>query len=88
MLRNNLPAGTLTAATFSSTKVTAADGIAWYTFTIPGSALVAGDNVIAAEVHQDSKSDTRGVFDLELAATVSVDRTRRHDLPRPPTPAT
>ncbi len=69
--RNNLPAGTLTAATYSSTKVTAADGTTWYEFTIPGTALVAGDNVIAAELHQDSKSDTRGVFDLELTATVT-----------------
>ena len=71
MVRDNLPAGTLTAATYSSTKVTAADGIDWKTFTIPSSALVAGDNVIAAEVHQDSKSDTRGVFDLELQSTVA-----------------
>ena len=69
--RDNLPAGTLTAASFSSTKVTAADGVAWKTFTIPSSALVAGDNVIAAEVHQDAKSDTRSVFDLELQSTVT-----------------
>ena len=71
VVRDNLPAGTLTAGTYSSTKVTAADGIAWKTFTVPTAALVAGDNVIAAEVHQDAKSDTRGVFDLDLAATVS-----------------
>ncbi len=70
VLRDNLPAGTLTAATYSSTKVTAADGVTWKQFTVPGTALVAGDNVIAAELHQDSKSDTRGVFDLELKATV------------------
>ncbi len=66
VVRNNLPTGTLTAGTYSSTRVTAADGTTWYDFTVPGSLLVAGDNVIAAEVHQDSKSDTRGVFDLEL----------------------
>ncbi len=70
VLRDNLPAGPLTAATYSSTKVTAADGVTWKQFTVPGTALVAGDNVIAAELHQDSKSDTRGVFDLELKATV------------------
>ncbi len=69
VLRNNLPAGPLTAATYSSTKVTAADGVTWYELTVPGTALVAGDNVIAAELHQDAKSDTRGVFDLELSAT-------------------
>jgi hypothetical protein len=69
--RDNLPAGNLTAGTYSSTKVTAADGVTWKTFTIPSSALVAGDNVVAAEVHQDAKSDTRSVFDLELQSTVA-----------------
>ncbi len=64
--RDNLPAGTLTAATPASSTVTAADGIAWKTLTIPSGALVTGDNVIAAEVHQRSTSDSRGVFDLEL----------------------
>jgi hypothetical protein len=69
VMRNNLPAGTLTAGTYSSTKVTAADGITWYEFTVPASALVAGTNVVAAEVHQDARSDTRSVFDLELRAS-------------------
>jgi hypothetical protein len=69
--RSNLPAGTLTSATYPTTKVTAADGVTWYEFTIPTATLVAGDNVIAAELHQDAKSDTRAVFDLELRSTVS-----------------
>ncbi len=34
---------------------------------MPGNLLVAGDNVIAAEVHQDTKPTTRdSLFDLEL----------------------
>ncbi len=66
VVRDNLPAGPLTSATFSSTKVTAADGVTWKEFTVPGALLNSGDNVIASEVHQDSASDTRGVFDLEL----------------------
>ena len=58
VVRDNLPAGTLTAGTYPTVKVTAADGVTWKQFTIPTSALVAGDNTIAAEVHQDSRSDT------------------------------
>ena len=58
VVRDNLPAGTLTAGTYPTVKVTAADGVAWKQFTIPTSVLVNGDNTIAAEVHQDSRSDT------------------------------
>ena len=78
VLRDNLPAGTLTAATLASSTVTASDGVAWKTFTIPSSALVTGDNVIAAEVHQDSKTDSRAVFDLELlTGTTDITARRR-----------
>ena len=70
--RDNLPAGTLTAGTYSSQWVSAADGVIWHELTIPGTALVAGDNVIAAEVHQDSHSDNHSVFDLELSAAGAV----------------
>ncbi|MGZ6997003.1 MAG: OmpL47-type beta-barrel domain-containing protein [Acidimicrobiia bacterium] len=69
--RDNLPAGALTASTYPTTKVTAADGVTWKQFTVPASAFVAGDNVIAAEVHQDARSDTRAVFDLELTSTAT-----------------
>ena len=60
VVRDNLPAGTLTAGTYPTVKVTAADGVTWKQFTIPTSVLVNGDNTIAAEVHQDSRSDTPG----------------------------
>ena len=69
--RDNLPTGTLTAGTYPTTKVTAADGVTWKQFTIPTSVLVPGDNTIAAEVHQDAHSDSRAVFDLSLAGTVN-----------------
>ena len=69
--RDNLPSGTLTAGTYPTVKVTAADGVTWKQFTIPTSVLVNGDNTIAAEVHQDSRSDSRAVFDLELSGAVN-----------------
>jgi hypothetical protein len=40
-------------------------------FDIPATALVVGDNVIAAEVHQNSATSSDVVFGLELKAVVS-----------------
>ncbi|MFM7061411.1 MAG: fibrinogen-like YCDxxxxGGGW domain-containing protein [Actinomycetes bacterium] len=64
--RDNLPAGPLTASTFPTAPTTAADGVAWRSAIISPNLLVAGDNVIAVEVHQNSRTDARAVFDLAL----------------------
>ena len=67
--RNNLPAGPLTASTFPVATVTAADGVTWRDISIPGGAFNPGTNVLAVETHQDSRTDVRAVFDLELLST-------------------
>ncbi|MBI4660836.1 MAG: hypothetical protein HY735_18525, partial [Verrucomicrobia bacterium] len=41
-------------------------------FDIPVTALVAGDNVLAAEVHQDGATSSDVVFGLELKATIGA----------------
>jgi len=71
VVRDNLPTGPLTAATYAVTPVTGSLGTTWLDFVLPASALTLGDNVIAAEVHQDSKTDTHAVFDLDLRAVAS-----------------
>ncbi len=71
VLRDDLPAGTLTAGTYPTTKVTAADGVTWKDFTLPANAFAQGDNTIAVELHQDSRSDSRAVFDLDLRAVAT-----------------
>ena len=38
----------------------------WFETTLPGNLLVAGDNVIAVEVHQDSATNGDSLFNLEL----------------------
>ncbi|MFP6895516.1 MAG: Calx-beta domain-containing protein [Roseibacillus sp.] len=44
----------------------------WYSVTVPATALVAGDNVLAVETHQGSANSTDVRFDLELATWQQV----------------
>lgn len=69
ILRDNLPGGALTSGTFPVSTTTAADGVTWREVTIPGGAFTPGANVLAVEVHQDTRTDVRSVFDLELLST-------------------
>jgi chitodextrinase len=65
--RSNLPAGPLTPTTLASSAVAGtADENTWHEFMVPGELLVSGENVIAAEVHQDAGNDIDSSFDLEL----------------------
>jgi hypothetical protein len=67
LVRDNLPAGTITSSTNAQTFVTGPATTAFNDFTVPVGALRSGDNVIAVEVHQalDSKDLA---FDLGLTA--------------------
>jgi len=67
LLRQNLPAGLLTSSTFASGST--ASETNYTTYNIPPSALIAGENVIAAEVHQHSGGSTDLSFDLSLEAS-------------------
>jgi hypothetical protein len=67
--RNNMPSGAITYTTLASTYV---DGAAESTFVITGiskNALVNGNNTIAVEIHQNSKTSSDISFDLKLKAT-------------------
>jgi hypothetical protein len=66
--RSNMPTGTIRHSTLAATTVNDSDETAYVTvrFAAP---LVKGTNVIAAEVHQVSRSSTDIVFDLELVGT-------------------
>lgn len=67
VVRDNLPTGTITAATRASVGRSGNDEAATRTFTIPPSAIVAGTNTIAVEVHQDAPSSS----DLSFAASLT-----------------
>jgi len=66
--RFNLPAGTLTFNTYTTTWN---DGEYAY-FSVPKSLLKEGDNLIAAEVHQTSGSSSDLIFNASLACSGST----------------
>ncbi len=63
--RNNLPAGVLAHGTLASADASD-DGNGIQTATIPVSAFVSGNNVIAVEMHQILASSSDLSFDLQL----------------------
>jgi uncharacterized repeat protein (TIGR01451 family) len=67
MSRNNMPAGAVAHGTLASADVN--DAV--ITFTVPNTTFIAGNNVIAVEVHQRSAGGTGSddlSFNLELTA--------------------
>jgi hypothetical protein len=67
IIRDNLPDGTLTSTTFASGSTRSENDYA--TFNLPPAALVAGDNVIAIEVHQHRPGSSDLSIDLSLKAS-------------------
>ncbi|MEZ5033475.1 MAG: T9SS type A sorting domain-containing protein [Chitinophagaceae bacterium] len=65
VVRDNMPGGTITKSTFASTACSD-DGHGINTFTISTSNFVAGNNVIAVELHQCNATSSDLIFDMEL----------------------
>ena len=70
VVRNNLPAGVITHATFASSAVGGAAESTLNKFVLPTSAFVAGVNTIAVEVHQNNLTSTDLGFDMELLGSL------------------
>jgi hypothetical protein len=69
VVRSNMPSGTVTYTTRATAAIGGADESAWQQANIDPSRLVAGTNIIAVEVHQQSPTSSDVSFDLELTAT-------------------
>ncbi len=69
VVRDNMPSGTITYQTWATGTVDGSNESTYFTFTIPATALVVGNNVIAAQIHQDRPSSSDISFDLEIAFT-------------------
>lgn len=67
--RSNMPTGTINYLTRATTAVGGADENAWQEVPVDPSRLVAGTNVIAVELHQQSPTSSDISFNLELRAT-------------------
>jgi hypothetical protein len=68
LTRYNMPAGTITAATQATPAHENTDSVP--TFEIVVTNWLAGNNLIAAEIHQNGATSSDMVFGLELSATV------------------
>jgi hypothetical protein len=68
--RQNMPAGTISYGTVASASI----GVATFTgpFPIPSTALVAGTNWLAVEVHRISTVDNDVVFGMELVGSAQL----------------
>jgi hypothetical protein len=69
VVRRNMPAGDVSYTTLASVTVGGTDETTFFTYTIPASSLVAGDNVLAVEVHQVAGNSSDLSFDLGLTAS-------------------
>ncbi len=69
VFRSNMPTGTIGFQTVASSSVNDADESAWYPATINPALLVAGNNVLAVEIHQWDPTSTDISFDFSLVGS-------------------
>jgi hypothetical protein len=74
--RSNMPTGTISNTTRASGGVNGNNERQWFTGTINPALLVAGANVIAVEIHQDTPSSSDVSFNFELTGTVQPPATQ------------
>jgi hypothetical protein len=68
LFRNNVPAGTVTAATPALTDIDGAGETAWLVHRFDPARLLAGTNTLAVEIHQSSAASDDVSFDMEVLA--------------------
>ena len=70
--RDNMPRGQVNRETFAEQTTAVEDD--FYVHELPKEGLVAGDNLVAVEVHQSSARSTDVSFDLEIREKLASDR--------------
>ncbi|MBL9136042.1 MAG: PKD domain-containing protein [Verrucomicrobiales bacterium] len=71
IIRDNMPAGTITATTLAASTIGGTDETTYFEHPLDHRRLVLGTNVLAAEVHQSSRSSSDTAFDLRLIADLA-----------------
>lgn len=66
VVRDNMPSGTISYTTLADNDIFWPFEDDWHSFTISAAHLVAGTNVIAVEIHQESGSSSDISFNLKL----------------------
>jgi hypothetical protein len=67
--RSNMPEGDVDAFTLALVGIAGEGEEAFLPFVLPWDVLVAGENVLAVELHQSSRKDKDASFDLSLTAS-------------------
>jgi hypothetical protein len=68
VFRSNMPAGTVSYATWAVDAAVDEGESTFFTKEVPATALVSGTNIVAVEVHQATATSSDLSFDLELVA--------------------
>ena len=68
--KDNLPEGDVVNQTLANSAIGGTDETTYFDYRLDPSALKAGENTLAVEVHQNSSSSSDLSFDLSLQATV------------------
>jgi hypothetical protein len=72
VFRSNMPAGSIDHGTFASSSAGGSAETTWFSQAVDPALLVAGENVLAVEVHQSDLSSTDLSFSLELVSAASA----------------
>lgn len=72
LLRVNLPSGTISNTTAATTDVVAPGQDIYYTYEVPKTNFVTGLNILAVEVHQNTKTSKDHAFDMALLNPVGI----------------
>jgi len=71
VVRSNMTAGVYDYLTYASSTVSGANESTYFEYTLSAAPLVAGNNVIAVEIHQRSATSSDISFDLQLTDAVT-----------------
>lgn len=74
IVRQNMTSGTIDYQTTAEDAISSGDESSFTTYRVPTEGLIAGDNVIAVEIHQVSDSSSDISFDLSLTADSHTSR--------------
>ena len=74
--RSNMPTGAINYLTVAPVIVSNAEETTYFPITLPNSAVVTGNNVIAVEIHQRDGTSSDLGFDLDLITTTAGGNTR------------
>ncbi len=72
IIRSNMPSGTITYVTLAASTVAGSEEDIFYEFNIDPAMLNIGENVIAVEIHQRSRSSSDISFDFSLEGSATA----------------